>query len=237
MQKLIIPLLFSFVLFFFSGCQTETPVSPADQDISFDKGKPLNFTGIIWEETNGILSMDLEWAGLKDIYCYKVSYYHLLTGKNLVATIYPSNLTFRAPEVMLPNPGATCEITVQAIKLKKGVETVVASGTRTFTWTGDPIPQIIFTSSSHLKTNTSNPALVDYYIDLEDVAGEAYYGYIIYPSWQTSPINMTSFDSYLGPFSLTHTGQSGDFLAVTVWTYASNGDILAIGNTNIPFTP
>lgn len=237
MQKLIIPLLFSFVLFFFSGCQTETPVSPADQDISFDKGKPLNFTGIIWEETNGILSMDLEWAGLKDIYCYKVSYYHLLTGKNLVATIYPSNLTFRAPEVMLPNPGATCEITVQAIKLKKGVETVVASGTRTFTWTGDPIPNITFSSSSYLITNTSNPALVDYYIDFNDVPGESYYTFIIYPSWSTSYYNFTRFDSYLGPMSLPRTGQSGDFLAVTVWAYDINNNILAIGTTSILYTP
>lgn len=239
MQKLILPLLFSFILFFFSGCQSETPISPSDQEVTLDKVKALPFTGENIVTMNGTINVKLDWPAFRNVAGYKIIYYNLLSGRQLTHYVEPSVLSYTVSAVMLQHEGSSCEITVQAYKLRKGAEIILYQGTQTFNYTGTYLGNITFTASI-LDNSPSEPSVYINQISPWTAYSDIRYAYMVFPSWGSQVIDAGSYlwiypqiNVYLPP----HTSFStNDFVVVTLYMLDSDGKVTNIGNQKVFYT-
>ena len=252
---------FSFVLLLFSGCHSETPISPNDQDISLAKGRPLKVTGNFSEGPYRFLDINLEWSPFKKFNHYKVIWYHYLVGNEIYDTT--NGTTFTAQFALPPFSCASCEVTVQAIKInRKGEQVVAVSSTKTFTYTGDAIPSMEYIEGYLTDGDIGE---VSFGALFDEPSSAVSYVYCIYPSWYPTP-NMSApatpsigycrnefIPAYTPPEYgisyltgvpaiyniISRTGQVGDFISVTVWacTDASCEDVVGIGHEVIEYVP
>ena len=239
MRKLIFPLFISVILFFFSGCQSETPVSPASQDNALEKGRQVKFTGELSLNTSdpGFVNISLSWDAIKGAAFYDVTFYDLKLGTLFTYELASTETSFVIErEAMLQINGYTCEITIKALKERKGELVAFASGSQTFTYTGTGLVEITNITGSITPNITNNTVLN---ADWDNVEGATDYGLHVYFPWNSSDLSLDvgSATSQIGPIAISsHNLSSGDF--VTVIFRAWNGStLIGIGNAKFTYNP
>lgn len=245
MKKLFILGSFLTIFLFLFGCQTEAPISPNDQDVTLERIKPLSFTGENLLSGTGLVNVKLDWPEVRNIAGYKIIYTNLLSGVQVTIPIDPSVLSYTANYVMLQQEGASCEITVQAYKMRKGVEILVASDTQTFTYTGTTLGNITFTGNI-LDNSPGAPSI---YID-NILPWSLYtmrpYSYILFPSWGSQIISDPFYMLYYDDINiyLPSPGRSfttSDYVVVTFYRWGDDGNgnvtVTDIGNKKIFYQP
>ncbi len=244
MKKLFVLLSFLTIFLLIAGCQSETPVSPADQDDALDKGRTLKFTGEITERSDGFLNIVLNWDNYKNIETYAVIYHNYQKGK-MIRAYYP-NGSLTISNGLLKKNGDTCTVTIQALKRNHNGNLVVAfSGAQTFTYTGTSITFMDFAAST--LTDGDESGIVDYHVQISDPPA-AYYVYSIYKSWDDAFHYIPEAPNFTNPSSnpgsnlygdFSRTGTAEDFITVTVYAYNSNApyNIVAVANKVIPYQP
>lgn len=159
MKKLLVLFSFFALLIFFAGCQSETPLSPDDQEISLDKGRSVKFTAdLVPSTTNpGFVQITLNWDALKGATGYWVTYYNLKLGTLHTFELESTKTYFVIDGLdgedlvgsyaMMQLSGYECQITIEAKKVRKGEPVTFASGTQTLTWTGTSLAEITINGS------------------------------------------------------------------------------------------
>ena len=244
MKKLFVLGSFLTIFLFLFGCQSESPISPNDQDItSLEKGRQLNVTGVaVLGATSGFVDVDLEWPEIKNVAGYKVIYNNLLSGQQMEEYLLSTDLSYTVPCVMLQQSGESCEITVQAYKMKKGVEVIAAMGTQTFTYSGTYLGNINFNGTIYDSPQIMINNISPWTGTTEPIP---YYMYTIYPSWLESTIESDKLYLYTYPeiniYDITWPDggfTANDYVVVTLYRYNQDGDVLThVGNKTIFYNP
>ena len=236
MKKLfVLGSLITIFLFLF-GCQSEAPLSPYDQDTtSLEKGR-IKFTGDLTlnESDAGFVKISLNWNALTGATGYLITYYNLRDGMQKEVELPGTQTSLDIDYAMLQVTGNTCEITIQAIKEKKGEEVLFASGSQNFTYTGTAVAEITNITGS---ISQSSVALnyVQLIADWDDIAGTSLYGLKVYSSWG-EVYTLSSFGSSFGPTAFgTHELADGEFISV-IFKAWDGSTLKGIGNAKFTYT-
>jgi hypothetical protein len=234
-RKLFLLGSFITIFLFLTGCQSEMPISPIDDDFTLDKIKVLSFTTENQISGTGFVSVKLDWSPVRNAAGYKVTFTNLMTGSENTITLDPTVVSYTANYVMLQHQNASCNIKVEAYKMRKGVELITHEGIQTITYTGAYLDELTFTG--YLQ----DAPLLIYFGNIQPWVAENFnkYQYTFLPSWSTSLINSNwfyliyynSFNAFLPSPGRPLTAD--DYVVVTLYKYDYYDNLINIGNKKV----
>jgi hypothetical protein len=239
MKKLFLLGSFLTIFLFLTGCQSEMPVSPVNEDFTLDKIKVFSFTTENVLSGTGFVSVKLDWSPVRNAEGYKVTFTNLMSGSENTITLDPTVVSFTANYVMLQQESASCNIKVEAFKMRKGVELITHEGTQTISYTGTYLDNITFTGNIQ-----NGPIMIGIYYIQPWINQTFYkYQYSFLPSWTNSQINSDKFYLIYDNFFNVDLPSPGrplninDYVIVTLYKYDLDDNLINIGNKKVFYLP